>query len=90
MSSDSQARYSLDHINVMVVEDNRHMRGLIQSILHALGVKNVCEAGDAAEAFNELKHFHADVIIVDWHMEPLDGIDFARLVRTAKDSANTS
>lgn len=88
MSPDSQARYSLDHINVMVVEDNRHMRSLIMSILHALGVKNVCEAGDAAEAFNELKHFHADVIFTDWNMEPLDGIEFARLVRTAKDSAN--
>ena len=88
MSSESQSRYALDNINVMVVDDSRHMRSLIQSILHALGVKNVCEAGDAAEAFNELKHFHADVIITDWHMEPLDGVEFARLVRTAKDTAN--
>ena len=31
----------------------------------------------------------ADVLIVDWHMEPLDGLDFVRLVRTAKDSANS-
>jgi len=28
------------------------------------------------------------VIIVDWHMEPLDGLDFVRLVRTAKNSPN--
>lgn len=88
MSLDSQSRYALDNINVLVLDDNRHMRTLVQSILHALGVKNIREANDAAEAFKELMHFHADVIIVDWHMEPLDGIDFVKLVRTAKDSPN--
>ena len=30
----------------------------------------------------------ADVLIVDWHMQPLDGLDFVRLVRTASDSPN--
>jgi CheY-like chemotaxis protein len=78
----------LDNINVLVLDDNKHMRSLVQSILHALGVKNIRDASDAAEAFKELQHFHADVIICDWHMEPLDGLDFVRLVRTAKDSPN--
>ena len=64
------------------------MRQLVESILHALGVKQVCLAGDAAQAFKELQHFNADVIIVDWHMQPLDGLDFVRLVRNAKDSFN--
>ena len=52
-------------------------------ILHALGVNHVCQAADAAQAFKELQHFNADVIIVDWHMAPLDGLGFVRLVRTA-------
>lgn len=86
--SDQNSRYMLDALNVLVIDDNRHMRSLVQSILHALGVKNVTEAGDAAQAFKELQHFNADVIIADWHMEPLDGLDFVRLVRTAKDSPN--
>ena len=85
---DSQSRYVLDNINVLILDDNRHMRSLVQSILHALGVKQIREASDAPEAFKELQHFHADVIIADWHMEPLDGLDFVRLVRTAKDSPN--
>ncbi len=88
MSVDTQARYSLENISVLVLDDNRHMRSLVQSILHALGVKEIREASDAPEAFKELQHFHADVIIADWHMEPLDGLDFVRLVRTAKDSPN--
>lgn len=88
MTHGSQSRYLLDNINVLVLDDNKHMRTLVQSILHALGVKNIRDANDAADAFKELQHFHADVIICDWHMEPLDGLDFVRLVRTAKDSPN--
>ena len=88
MSADTQARYSLENISVLVLDDNRHMRSLVQSILHALGVKEIREAADAPEAFKELQHFQADVIITDWRMEPLDGLEFVRLVRTAKDSPN--
>lgn len=84
----SESRYDFDRLSVLVLDDNKHMRTLVQSILHALGIKNVREAGDAAEAFKELQRFNADLIITDWHMEPLDGLDFVRLVRTAKDSAN--
>ena len=62
--SDPNSRYVLENINVLVLDDNRHMRQLVESILHALGVKHVCQAGDAAQAFKELQHFNADVIIV--------------------------
>lgn len=86
--SDPTSRYVLENVNVMVIDDNKHMSTLVTEILSALGIRNVCEVGDAARAFKELQHFSADVIIVDWHMQPLDGIDFVKLVRTAKDSAN--
>ena len=64
------------------------MSTLVGEILTALGIRNICEVADAAKAFKELQHFSADVIIVDWHMQPLDGIDFVKMVRTAKDSPN--
>jgi DNA-binding response OmpR family regulator len=48
----------------------------------------VAEANDAADAFAELTHFPADIIITDYHMQPLDGLDFVRLVRTGSDSPN--
>lgn len=85
---DPLRRHQLEKINVLVLDDNRHMRALVKSILHALGIKQTMEVGDAAEALKELWHFPADLIIVDWHMEPLDGLDVVRLVRTARDSPN--
>ena len=85
---DSQSRYLLENIKVMVIDDNKHMCRLVAQILHALGLKNVCEMNDAEKAFEEFKHFSADVIVVDWHMEPMDGLEFVRRVRTAPDTPN--
>lgn len=79
---------NLQEFKVLIVDDNRHMRFIIRSILAALGCVYVRETGDAAAAFKELKNSSFDIIIVDWKMDPLDGIDFTKLVRTAKDSPN--
>ena len=48
------------------------------------------EAGDGAIAVKEMQSFPCGLIIVDWKMEPLDGLDFVRLVRTFKDSTTPS
>ena len=71
--------------NVLVVDDNQHMIVLLKTILHSFGVRNVRASMDGADAFKELRCFAADVVICDWNMAPLDGMDFVRLVRTAKD-----
>ncbi len=80
--------YNLENLNFLVVDDNKHMRSLVKTILHALGVKHSLDAADGADAFKELRHFSADIIICDWNMSPLDGMDFVRMVRTGKDSPN--
>ena len=79
---------NIERINFLVVDDNRHMRSLVKTILHALGSKNISEAEDGADAFREMRTFPADIIICDWNMEPLDGLDFVRLIRTGGDSPN--
>ena len=79
---------NLREIKVLVVDDNRHMRYIVKTILLTLGCKHVHESADAAAAFTELKSSPPDLVIVDWKMEPLDGLDFTKLVRTAKDSPN--
>ena len=88
MSGKRGAEYALDRLSVLVVEDSQFMRNLIESVLHSLGIRKVHLCGDAAEAFTILKHKGIDIVLVDWSMEPLDGIDFVRLVRNAKDSPN--
>ena len=81
-------QYNIERLNFLIVDDNKHMTMLVKNLIHALGSRNVSEANDAAEAFTELTHFPADIIIVDYQMQPLDGLDFVRLVRTGSDSPN--
>jgi CheY-like chemotaxis protein len=90
---------SLDNLNFLIVDDNKHMRALVRSILMTLGAQqhstnsgigtqNIQEAIDGADALKELSMFSADIVICDWNMSPLDGIDFTRMIRTGKDSPN--
>jgi two-component system chemotaxis response regulator CheY len=82
------AGYKLDHVSFLIVDDNKPMRGLVRTILHALGARNVLDVDDAAEALKALRSFPADFVITDWNMQPLDGIEFVRLIRTGDDSPN--
>ena len=84
----TDAAYDFRKLRVLVVDDSRSMRHIVRSILSALGCHQIREAGDAPAAFKEMQNFDADILIVDWYMEPLDGLEFVRLVRTAKDSRN--
>ena len=80
--------YNLQHLKVMVVEDNPFMRIIFKQLLRALGIHLLASASDGAEAFQVMRIFTPDIILVDWEMQPLDGVDFVRLVRTGDDSPN--
>jgi len=80
--------YDLQRLNVLIVDDNRHMRFLIKTILHAFGIREVMEAADGSDALKMLRTSPADVLVTDWMMEPLDGLDLTRMVRTGSDSSN--
>ncbi|MCW8835394.1 MAG: response regulator [Rhodospirillales bacterium] len=80
--------YDLSGLNVLIVDDNSHMRTLVKEILRAFGIRNPHEATDGADALKELRIYAADIVICDIHMEPLNGIEFVQMIRTAKDSAN--
>ena len=80
--------YDFSRLNVLLVEDDSSMRALIRDILIAFGIDSIQTAQDGSQAYAELRHFPADLVITDWVMEPLDGIDFTRMVRSASDSPN--
>ncbi len=64
------------------------MRSLVRSVLHALGAKHIKEATDGADAYARLGPYAADIIICNWQMSPMDGLEFVRLLRTDTDSPN--
>ena len=72
---------SIEQLNVLIVDDDRHMRMLIRNMLFALGVKDVAEASDGKTAFKEMQDFHSDLMLVDLKMEPIGGLEFVRRLR---------
>jgi two-component system chemotaxis response regulator CheY len=77
-----------DLLKILLVDDNHHMRVLLTEILRAIGVRQVFEANDGAEALQIMRTHQIDIIMTDLAMQPLDGIDFVRLLRNSPDSPN--
>ena len=65
----------------MIVDDNRHMRSLLCSIMRALGIKKIKEVGDGETAVAHIDAFEPDILITDWHMEPMDGTTLVKTLR---------
>jgi CheY-like chemotaxis protein len=76
----------MDRLRVLIVDDNAHMINIVKTILRGFGIKHFYEAKDAAEAFDLVKSEAIDLIVLDYQMDLLDGLDFIKLVRTADDS----
>jgi CheY-like chemotaxis protein len=79
-------RYDL--LKILLVDDNHYMRVLLAEILRAIGVTRICEANDGAEGLQMMRDNPIDIVMTDLSMQPLDGIDFVRLLRNSPDSPN--
>ena len=79
-------RYDL--LKILLVDDNHYMRVLLAEILRAIGVKDIHEANDGAEGLQMMRDHAVDIVMTDLSMQPLDGIDFVRLLRNSPDSPN--
>ena len=75
-----------DLLKILLVDDNQHMRMLLTEILRALGVRQIHEAMDGAEALQAMRETPMDLVMTDLTMGPLDGIDFVNLLRNSPDS----
>lgn len=78
----------LDQLKILLVDDNHHMRVLLIELLRAVGINKVFEATDGAEGLQMMRAHPVDIVMTDLAMEPLDGIDFVRLLRNSPDSPN--
>lgn len=80
--------YRFDRLKVLVVDDNQHMRRLVVTILQAFGVLQISEAVDGDQAWKMLRECNPDVIILDWMMDGLSGIDLVKMIRTSNQTPN--
>ncbi|MGC2856460.1 response regulator [Novispirillum sp. DQ9] len=75
-------------LNVLIVEDNINFRRLLRTILTTIHVHDVMETEDGASALDLLRTYPADLVLLDWKMEPMDGLEFMRELRRGPHSPN--
>ena len=80
--------YRFDKLKVLVVDDNAHMRKLVVTILQAFGCSNILQAEGGEKAWALLREANPDVVVLDWMMEGMSGLDLVKLVRTDPQSPN--
>jgi two-component system chemotaxis response regulator CheY len=68
-------------MNILVVDDYNTMRRIIKNLLKQLGFDNVDEAADGGEAFKKCQEKLYGLIVSDWNMEPMTGMELLKLVR---------
>jgi len=67
---------------VLVAEDAIFVRNFILIALRTMGITDVTEADNGKTALEELQKKPYDLILSDWHMPEMEGIDLLRAVRT--------
>lgn len=66
---------------VLIVDDQRTMLRIIRSLLNQIGFMHVEEALDGTKALELMKTNNYGLILSDWNMEVMSGLDFLKAVR---------
>lgn len=72
------------NIRVLVVDDFATMRRIIKGVLKQLGFSNIVEAEDGDVALEELKKDEYGLILADWNMPNMSGLELLKAVRSDK------
>jgi two-component system chemotaxis response regulator CheY len=68
-------------MSILIVDDYKTMLRIIRNLLKQLGFNNVDEATDGSMALQKLRDKEYGLVISDWNMEPMTGIQLLREVR---------
>ena len=69
------------NMSILIVDDYKTMLRIIRNLLKQLGFNNVDEATDGSMALQKLRDKDYGLVISDWNMEPMTGIQLLREVR---------
>ena len=70
------------NMNILIVDDFSTMRRIIKNLLRDLGYTNTSEADDGTTALPMLQTGKFDILVTDWNMPGMQGIDLLKEVRS--------
>ena len=69
------------NMDVLIVDDYKTMLRIIRNLLKQIGFLNVDEAIDGSDALKKLQEKDYGLVISDWNMEPMTGLQLLQEVR---------
>ena len=69
------------NMSILIVDDYKTMLRIIRNLLKQLGFNNVDEAIDGSSALTKLRDKNFGLVISDWNMEPMSGLQLLKEVR---------
>lgn len=80
--------FKFEKLSILIVEDTPPMQKLVSSVLDALGVGTIFTADEGEKGFTKFCNENPDIVITDWHMLPMSGIDLVDKIRRDDNSPN--
>ncbi len=72
-------------MKILLVDDSTTMRRIQKNTLEKLGYTEVMEAGDGQEAIASLKKCKVDLVLMDWNMPNMNGLDALKAIKADPD-----
>ena len=72
--------------HILVVDDFYTMTQLVRGLLKSIGFRNIEEARDGASALEKMAEKSYGLVISDWNMKPMSGIELLRAIRASGDN----
>ena len=70
------------NMKVLIVDDFATMRRIVRNVLKQIGFTNMIEADNGKNALKILKKENIDLILCDWNMPEMPGIDLLKTLRS--------
>ena len=73
--------YAFDKASVLLVDDSPWMRVILRQMLKALGFTHIQETDNAESALTIVQTAPPDIVLADWDMRPMNGLELTRRIR---------
>jgi two-component system chemotaxis response regulator CheY len=83
--SEGEERALFEDMRVLLVDDSGLSRKFVRQILNAAGIEQVVEAEDGAQALQRLQEEMFDLVISDYNMPNIDGLELVEHIRHHSD-----
>lgn len=82
----SSSKLKLQNIHVLIADGDLYMSGILAHTLHGMGFVNVTRVGNGSRALEVIEERGADILITEWNLQNLDGINLSLRLRDPKQS----